>query len=103
MNKLIMQEDAIEVIKSFLSCNRGDEATEYLILAIGAELLDVSVDTLLEECRYESFTAVIYEDDGIIAADFSTYDDKDEAIKFAKYHNWDEVINDRTGEVVWRR
>ena len=48
MNKLIAPEDVIEVVKSFLSCNDGDEATESLILAIGAELLDVSVDTLYE-------------------------------------------------------
>lgn len=50
-----------------------------------------------------TFTAFIYEDDGIITADLSTYDDKEEAIEFAKYHNWDEVVNDITGEVVWKR
>lgn len=48
MNRLILPEDVIQVIKSFLSCNDGDEATESLILSIGSELLDVSVDTLLE-------------------------------------------------------
>ena len=48
MKELIMPEDVIEVVKSFLSCNEGDEATESLILAIGAELLDVSVDTMCE-------------------------------------------------------
>lgn len=48
MNKLIMPEDVIEVVKSFLACNDGDEATESLILSIGAELLDVSVDTMCE-------------------------------------------------------
>lgn len=48
MNNVIMPEDVIEVIKSFLSCNDGDEAMEDLILAIGAEMLDVSVDTILE-------------------------------------------------------
>lgn len=47
MNSMIMPEDVIEVIKSFLACNDGDEATEDLILAIGAELLDVSTDTIL--------------------------------------------------------
>ena len=48
MNQLIVPEDVIEVVKSFLSYNEGDEATESLILTIGAELLDVSVDTMLE-------------------------------------------------------
>ena len=48
MNQMIVPEDVIVVIKSFLDCNDGDEATESLILAIGAELLDVSVDTLVE-------------------------------------------------------
>ena len=50
-----------------------------------------------------TFTAFVYEDDGIIAADLSTYYDKDEAIEFAKSRNWDEVVNDSTGEVVWRK
>ena len=48
MNKIIETEDVIEVVKSFLSCNDGDEASELLILSMGAELLDVSVDTLLD-------------------------------------------------------
>lgn len=51
----------------------------------------------------ESYTAFIYEDDGIIAADLSTYDDKREAVEFAKFHNWDEVVDDITGEVVWSK
>jgi hypothetical protein len=50
-----------------------------------------------------TFTAFIYEDDGIISADLSTYDSKEEAILFAKTRNWDEVVNDTTGEVVWSR
>lgn len=51
----------------------------------------------------ESYTAFAYEDDGITTADLSTYNDENEAIEFAKSHNWDEVVNDITGEVVWRR
>lgn len=50
-----------------------------------------------------TFTAFAYEDDGIITADLSTYDSKEEAILFAKTHNWDEVVNDVTGEIVWSR
>lgn len=60
------------------------------------------LDEMLDDAD-ESFTAFVYEDDGIIAADLSTYDDKEEAIEFAKSRNWDEVVNDITGEVVWRR
>lgn len=48
MNQIIVPEDVIEVIKSFLSYNDGDEATKLLILSIGAEMLDISVDSLLE-------------------------------------------------------
>ena len=48
MNEIIMPEDVIMVIKSFLSCNSGDEATECLILSIGAELLDVSEEALMK-------------------------------------------------------
>ena len=103
MNQIVSSEDVITVITAFLSCNEGDEATECLILEIGAELLDISVDTMLEMCEYGSFTAFAYEDDGITVADLSTYDDKEEAITFAKSRNWDEVVNDHTGEVVWKR
>lgn len=48
MNKLIEPDDVIAVIKSFLDINTGDEATEDLLLAVGAELLDVSSDTMNE-------------------------------------------------------
>jgi hypothetical protein len=48
MNTMIFPEDVDNVIQSFLMVNKGDEATEDLILAIGAELLDISVDTMLE-------------------------------------------------------
>ena len=51
----------------------------------------------------ESYTAIIYEDDRITAADLSTYDTADEAINFAKSRNWDEVVNDSTGEIVYRK
>ena len=48
MNTMITHEDVIAVMKSFLAWNEGDEATECLILSIGAELLDVSEETLME-------------------------------------------------------
>lgn len=48
MNEIIYPEDVAAVVKSFCDCNDGDEATTNLILAIGAELLDVSADTMNE-------------------------------------------------------
>ena len=48
MNTMIFPEDVDNVIQSFLMANKGDEATEDLILAIGAELLDISIDAMLE-------------------------------------------------------
>lgn len=48
MNKIVASEDIIKVIKNFLSYNDGDEITEDLILAIGAEMLGISDDRLLE-------------------------------------------------------
>lgn len=48
MNIMITPEDVVEVMKSFLACNEGGESTECLILSIGAELLDVSEETLIE-------------------------------------------------------
>ena len=51
----------------------------------------------------ETYTAFIYEDDGMTTADLSTYDTADEAIEFAKSRNWDEVVNDSTGEIVYRK
>ena len=48
MNKVILPEDVDNVIQSFILVNNGDEATESLILAIGAELLDISSDTMAE-------------------------------------------------------
>ena len=48
MNRIIEPGDVIAVIKSFLECNEGDESTECLILSIGAELLDISEETLMQ-------------------------------------------------------
>lgn len=40
--------DVISTIKSFFDANRGNESTENIILAIGAELLNVSTDAMYE-------------------------------------------------------
>lgn len=73
---------------------------------VQSELSDIIVDWdeyLVEEEEEESYTAYLYEDDGITANDYLTYDKKADAINFAKEEEWDEVVNDITGEVVWRR
>lgn len=48
MYKYVDSEKVIEVIKEFLSYNEGDEATEDLIIAIGAQILNMSSDRFLE-------------------------------------------------------
>lgn len=50
-----------------------------------------------------SYTAFAYGEDGITAVDLSIYDDPKQAIDFAKESHWDEVVNDETGDVIWRR
>ena len=52
MNRMLFPEDVDNVIQSFILVNNGDEATENLILAIGAELLDISVDTMMERINF---------------------------------------------------
>ncbi len=50
-----------------------------------------------------SYTAIIYEDNGIIGADLSTYHSAEEAVNFAKSRGWDEVVDDITGKIIYRR
>lgn len=47
-NKKIDGEDALAILKSSFNANKGDDSTEFLILAIFAQLFDCSEDTLLE-------------------------------------------------------
>ena len=46
MNDIIFPDDIVAIVKSFLDVNDGDEATQDVILAIGAEILDISTDTM---------------------------------------------------------
>ena len=48
MNNWIEPVNVVEVAKSFLDCNIGDEATERLIISMCCELLDVSQDQFME-------------------------------------------------------
>ena len=54
MRTIIFPEDVDNVIQSFILVNNGDEVTENLILAIGAELLDISVDTMAERICFSN-------------------------------------------------
>lgn len=47
MNQILLPEDVVHVMDSFCRCNEGDESSTNLILNIGAELLDISPDKLL--------------------------------------------------------
>lgn len=80
-----------------------DEAVELAKMIARESNLHFSLD-YVEVCEYtqQSYTAFAY-GEGAITADMSTYDNKTDAINYAKVAQWDEVVNDNTGEVVWRR
>lgn len=50
MNNIIFPENVANVVQSFCMCNDGDETTINLVLAIGAELLDISQEEMSEMC-----------------------------------------------------
>lgn len=54
-----------------------------------------------ENHKQETYTAFLYNGDE--AEDLFMCNNVNEAIEFAERHNWDEVVNDITGEVVWKR
>ena len=60
-------------------------------------------EEIKDETPRESYTAFLYEDDGFTAKDLSTYDNAKAAIDFANEAGWDEVVNDNTGGIVWRK
>lgn len=53
------------------------------------------------DCNH-TFTAFLYEPDGETASDFTMGDSKEDIIEFAIANNYDEVVNDYTGEIVWK-
>lgn len=48
MNDIVCAEDVISVIKRFYKLNEADEATTSIILVIGSDILDISVDSMLD-------------------------------------------------------
>lgn len=63
---------------------------------------DEQKDSNKESSVKSTYTAFLYEVDGETSKDFSTFDEKEDAIKYAKFHEWDEVVEDATGTVVWK-
>lgn len=89
-------------------CDARDTLCEYCDSAFCEtctvrQLIMNAANDLPDECSGESFTAYAYEDDGLYVDDLSVYDNKEDAITFAKSRNWDEVVDDLSGEVVWKR
>ena len=54
------------------------------------------------DCNH-TFTAFLYEPDGETASDFTMGDSKEDVIEFAIANNYDEVVNDYTGEIIWKK
>lgn len=48
MNTMIFPEDVANVVQSYYMSNEGDSATQCLIVAMGAALLETSHDKMLE-------------------------------------------------------
>ena len=95
MNILIVPKDVDAVIKSFMFVNEGDAATENLILAIGAELLDISVDTMAERIGFEDKYVVEIYLNGI-------YWDSTYATNKAEAEKWKAEIEDESHS-IWDR
>lgn len=55
-----------------------------------------------KSCVESTYTAFLYEADGETSKNLSTFDEKEDAIEYAKFHEWDEVVEDATGTVVWK-
>ena len=50
-----------------------------------------------------TFTAVLYDDIRITIANQKTCGTPEDAICFAKMHQYDQVIRDETGEIIWQK
>ena len=118
--------DFVDAVKEYSAYFDPDEHVEMWIQAKVSGMAGVpSAKELVEDAEYiskmlqelasklwtnedalkntPSFTAFAYEDDGVTTADLSSYDTAEEAVSFAKSRNWDEVVNDTTGEIVWHK
>ena len=48
MKTMISPEEVVDVVKAYCNSNDGDEATQCLIVAMGAALLEIPHDKMLE-------------------------------------------------------
>lgn len=46
MNQMLFPEDVANVVQSFVLVNKDDKAIVALILSVGAELLDITVEEM---------------------------------------------------------
>lgn len=69
---------------------------------IRVELIDGEEEEDEEDITFTAYLRGEYNGVGFME-DESTYDSKEEAIAFAKARNWDGVMDDSTGEIIWER
>lgn len=69
---------------------------------IVTHLIDDAYNEMPDE-NGESYTVIVYEKDCLVIADQAHYDNKEEAISFAKIRDWDEVVDNNSSEIVWRK
>lgn len=84
-----------------------DKAMDYVVdkLVKAFPTLDIEYNVECEnpDDEEESYTVSAYDCEGSVM-DFVMYDNKEDAIREAKrWDFWDEVVNDITGEIVWKR
>lgn len=49
---MIEEKHIVETIQAFLNVNKGDDAAERLLICLGAEILDVSPDSFMENLDF---------------------------------------------------
>lgn len=108
MKKTLHVKDVANVVRELCMADDVDEAAKGLILAMGAQLLDVSPNSMAElsgipvSGKVEgSYTAGRHSDRWLEEA--AHFHDRAEAISFAEEHGWDAVWNEETKQNVWRR
>ena len=98
----------IDILNEALSLN-GDmdvvgivDGTVYNEIEINCP--DEASPMYVELYKEATFTAYLYDRGDLQSSlDFCMFDDKEEAIDFAKSNGWDEIVNDATGKYVWKK
>lgn len=80
-----------------------DYVVDKLVKAFPTLDIEYYVECENPDDEEESYTVSAYDCEGSVM-DLVMYDNKADAIREAKrWGFWDEVVNDNTGEVVWRK